>query len=289
VLLARRADGRWADAADIAAIARQLPPALRRRSARRAACAWRQGLPAGALDADRDLPKRFAVPFLVARMPEGQSRWPTRPSSSSPCGCARPTPWRATRPAVLHDLPDHPHAAAPGAVCRRGRRAGRRRRRAAAVDSCPRAGLLAGKEARYMEHEAPYGELALVCPDGQACTAGLAERAPGAAAEEPAAPDRPQPRRDDRPRHQQLPGGRPGTGYIAIDPGPADAAPGAAVARGGRRHPHDRLHPFAPRPLPGAAPLQAMCAAGAPPPILGLPSAPTARAASSSRPTVRYK
>jgi recombination protein RecT len=33
--------------------------------------------------------------------------------------------------------------------------------------SCPRAGWLAGHEARYMEHEMPYGELALVCPDGQ--------------------------------------------------------------------------------------------------------------------------
>jgi hypothetical protein len=33
--------------------------------------------------------------------------------------------------------------------------------------SCPRAGLLHGHEARYMEHEPPYGELALVCPDGQ--------------------------------------------------------------------------------------------------------------------------
>jgi recombination protein RecT len=48
---------------------------------------------------DRDLPRRFDVPFLVARMPEGQRRWPTRPSSSSRCGCARPTRWRATRPA----------------------------------------------------------------------------------------------------------------------------------------------------------------------------------------------
>ena len=36
--------------------------------------------------ADRDLPRRFAVPFLVARMPEGKSPWPTSPSSSSPCG-----------------------------------------------------------------------------------------------------------------------------------------------------------------------------------------------------------
>jgi recombination protein RecT len=33
--------------------------------------------------------------------------------------------------------------------------------------SCPRAGLLGGKEARYMEGDSPFGELALVCPDGQ--------------------------------------------------------------------------------------------------------------------------
>ena len=32
--------------------------------------------------------------------------------------------------------------------------------------SCPRTGLLGGREARYMEHEAAFGELALVCPDG---------------------------------------------------------------------------------------------------------------------------
>src|SRR4029450_1857040 len=33
--------------------------------------------------------------------------------------------------------------------------------------SCPRAGLLAGKDARYMETDSPFGELALVSPDGQ--------------------------------------------------------------------------------------------------------------------------
>jgi hypothetical protein len=33
--------------------------------------------------------------------------------------------------------------------------------------SCPRAGYLQGAEARYMEHESAYGELALTCPDGQ--------------------------------------------------------------------------------------------------------------------------
>jgi recombination protein RecT len=41
-------------------------------------------------------------------------------------------------------------------------------RRAAAVDQLPaRRPAARRKEARYMEHESPYGELALVCPDGQ--------------------------------------------------------------------------------------------------------------------------
>jgi glyoxylase-like metal-dependent hydrolase (beta-lactamase superfamily II) len=33
--------------------------------------------------------------------------------------------------------------------------------------SCPRAGWLNGKESRHMEHEPPFGELALTCRDGQ--------------------------------------------------------------------------------------------------------------------------
>jgi hypothetical protein len=45
---------------------------------------------------DRDLPQRFDVPFLVARMPRHRCRWPTTPSSSSRCGCARPTRWSGT-------------------------------------------------------------------------------------------------------------------------------------------------------------------------------------------------
>ena len=41
-----------------------------------------------------------------------------------------------------------------------------------------------------MEHEPPYGELALVCPDGQIVhTLDWQSDAAGAAAEEPAAPD----------------------------------------------------------------------------------------------------
>ncbi len=82
------------------------------------------------------------------------------------------------------------------------------------------------------------------------------------------------------------------TGFIAIDPGPADAdhlqrlwrAAAHPDGSGGNivqivcTHSH-------PDHSPGAAPLQALCRQGTqPPPILGLPSLPTARAASAFTP-----
>jgi recombination protein RecT len=77
--------------------------------------------------------------------------------------------------------------------------------------------------------------------------------------------------------------GDPTTGYIAIDPGPADAehldklwrAAGGDIRLIVCTHSH-------PDHSPGARPLQAWCKV--PPPILGLPSAPTARAASAFTP-----
>ena len=79
------------------------------------------------------------------------------------------------------------------------------------------------------------------------------------------------------------------TGFVVIDPGPADADHvqrlwAAAVhpdGRGGNIRMVVCTHSH-PDHAPGAEPLQALCAAGAgKPPILGLPSAPTARAASA--------
>lgn len=83
--------------------------------------------------------------------------------------------------------------------------------------------------------------------------------------------------------------GEPATGYTVIDPGPADAdhlqrlwqaavfedGSGGNILRIVCTHSH-------PDHSPGAAPLQALCQGG--PPILGLPSAPTARAASAFTP-----
>ncbi len=83
--------------------------------------------------------------------------------------------------------------------------------------------------------------------------------------------------------------GEPATGFTVIDPGPADKdhllrlwqaaqfedGSGGNILRIVCTHSH-------PDHSPGAAPLQALCQGG--PPILGLPSAPTARAASEFTP-----
>src|SRR5690349_3173642 len=71
LLLARRADGRYVDSTNIAALDRKSPLAVQ--------CAA-HGLTLAADEVfllthwitDRDLPRRFDVAFLVARMPEGQ-------------------------------------------------------------------------------------------------------------------------------------------------------------------------------------------------------------------------
>ena len=81
------------------------------------------------------------------------------------------------------------------------------------------------------------------------------------------------------------------TGYIAIDPGPADADHLGRLWRaalypdgsGGNIRMIVCTHSH-PDHSPGAAPLQALCPLR--PPIMGLPSAPTARAASAFTPEV---
>jgi recombination protein RecT len=150
--------------------------------------------------------------------------------------------------------------------------------------SCPRTGLLAGREVGYMEHEYPFGELALVCPDGQIAH-------PLDWQTEQAVPllknllrlTAPNPGAMTGPGTNSYLVGDPGTGYIVIDPGPADSDHLAKLwrAAGGdiRMIVCSHSHPDH---SPGARPLQAMCQT--PPPILGLPSAATARAASVFRP-----
>jgi glyoxylase-like metal-dependent hydrolase (beta-lactamase superfamily II) len=135
-----------------------------------------------------------------------------------------------------------------------------------------------------MEHEMPYGELALVCPDGQMLhhldwhtdqPVPLLKNVQRLTA--------PNPGVMTGPGTNSYLVGDPQSGYIAIDPGPDDPqhlqrlwrAAGGDIRFIVCTHSH-------PDHSPGARPLQALCAGK--PPILGLASAPTARTASQFSP-----
>jgi recombination protein RecT len=284
VLLARHADGRAADARDIAALDRHQPFAAqcRERGLRLAAdevfvlAHW---------TTDRDLPRRFDVPFLVARMPPGQRPVADEAEQFEPV-------WVSPAEALKR------HEAGTFFMIFPTIRTLQRLARFATVDavlqacageqplwtSCPRAGFLKGAEHRFMESDLPYGELALVSPDGQ-IVHHLDWRS-----DDPVRLLR-NVIRLTAPNGGVMTGpgtnsylvGDPQTGYIAIDPGPDDAghierlwrAAGGDVRLIVCTHSH-------PDHSPGARPLQALCKGQ--PPIHGLPSAPTARANSQFAP-----
>jgi recombination protein RecT len=285
VLLARRADGAHPDTAAIASLDRTASFA--------AQCAERQWQLAGSevfvlahWITDRDLPRRFDVPFLVARMPPDQTPVADEAEQFEP-SWVRPTDALARHAAgeffmifptlrTLERLQGYADVDAVLTAC-------------AATDeplwtSCPRAGLLAGREARYMEHEAPFGELALTCPDGQIVHAlDWQSLQPVALLKNLMRLTAPNPGVMTGPGTNSYLVGEPGSGYIVIDPGPADPehierlwrAAGGDIRMIVCTHSH-------PDHSPGAKPLQALCANT--PPILGLPSAPTARTASEFMP-----
>jgi recombination protein RecT len=284
VLLAQHADGRAADARDIAALDRHQPFAAqcRERGLRLAAdevfvlAHW---------TTDRDLPRRFDVPFLVARMPPGQRPVADEAEQFEPV-------WVSPAEALKR------HEAGTFFMIFPTIRTLQRLARFATVDavlqacageqplwtSCPRAGFLKGAEHRFMESDLPYGELALVSPDGQ-IVHHLDWRS-----DDPVRLLR-NVIRLTAPNGGVMTGpgtnsylvGDPQTGYIAIDPGPDDAghierlwrAAGGDVRLIVCTHSH-------PDHSPGARPLQALCKGQ--PPIHGLPSAPTARANSQFAP-----
>ena len=286
VLLAVRPDGAPATAKDVAALDRKAP-FLPQAAAR--------GLWLAAADVfvlahwitDRDLPRRFDVPFLVARMPEGQTPVADEAEQFEPVW-VRPADALARHkeghffiifPTIrtLERLLQYANVEAVLADCARTDEP--------LWTSCPRAGLLAGHEARYMEHEQPYGELELVCPDGQMLHAlDWQSEAPVALLKNVQRLTAPNAGFMTGPGTNSYLVGDPDTGYVAIDPGPADAehlerlwrAAGGQIKAIVCTHSH-------PDHSPGAKPLQAMCA-DPKPPILGLPSAPTARAASEFTP-----
>ncbi|MCR8958538.1 MBL fold metallo-hydrolase [Variovorax sp. S2] len=282
VLLARHADGRPVSAEDIASMDRSTtsPVSFVAQCEQRGLLlASDQVFTLAHWITDRDLPKRFDVPFLVARMPEGQTPTADESEQFEPCW-VRPADALARHAAgsffmifptvrTLQRLAAYAKVDAVLQAC-----AGEK----PLWTSCPRAGLLGGQDARYMEGESPYGELALVCPDGQLLHTLDWQS-------EHAVPLLKNVQRLTAPNSGAMTGpgtnsyivGDAATGYLVIDPGPNDAA---HIGRLWRATQGDiRMivctHSHADH-SPGAAPLQALCEK-AKPPILGLSSAPTAR------------
>jgi glyoxylase-like metal-dependent hydrolase (beta-lactamase superfamily II)/8-oxo-dGTP pyrophosphatase MutT (NUDIX family) len=284
VLLARHADGRPADDQDIAALQRH-QPFFAQCQARGLTLAADQVYLLAHWITDRDLPRRFDVPFLVARMPEGQAPVADEAEQFEPAW-VRPADALSRHKAgsffmifptirTLERLAQFDSVDAVLRACAGGQ---------PLWTSCPRAGLVNGAEARYMEHEAPYGELALVSPDGQLLHhLDWRTDQPVPLLRNVTRLTAPNPGVMTGPGTNSYLVGDPATGYLAIDPGPNEPehlerlwrAAGGDIRMIVCTHSH-------PDHSPGARPLQAMCKVQ--PPILGLPSAPTARAASEFTP-----
>ncbi|WPH21351.1 MBL fold metallo-hydrolase [Variovorax paradoxus] len=285
VLLARHADGRPVSAQDIASMDRSTASPVsfaEQCAARGLVLASDQVFSLAHWITDRDLPKRFDVPFLVARMPEGQTPTADESEQFEPCwvrpvdALARhaagsffmifPTVRTLQRLAAYASVDAVLQACAPQGGAEQP-----------LWTSCPRAGLLRGQDARYMESDSPYGELALVCPDGQLLHAldWQSERAVPLLrnVQRLTAPN---PGAMTGPGTNSYIVGDAATGYLVIDPGPNDAAHIDRLWRAteGNIRMIVCTHSHADH-SPGAAPLQALCKEK--PPILGLSSAPTAR------------
>lgn len=278
VLLARHAHGGYATTEDIAALDRKAPFAAQCH-ARGLTLAADQVFVLAHWVTGRDMPSRFDVPFLVARMPEGQSPVADEAEQFDPVW-VRPSEALARHregdlfmifPTLrtLERLQHYPHVDAVLQAC-------------ALSDeplwtSCPRGGLLAGQLARFMESDAPYGELALTCPDGQIVhSLDWQTAAPVQLLKHVKRLTAPNPGMMTGPGTNTYIVGDADSGYIVIDPGPDDAGHIRRLhaATGGRIQAIVCTHSHADH-SPAARPLQALCAS--PPPILGLASAATAR------------
>lgn len=244
--------------------------------------------------ADRTLPKRFSVPFFVARMPEGQipeadgteqfePTW-IRPQDAVQRFEARTLSLLFPTLRTLQHLGRYANTDAVLAALRGEQ---------PLWQSCPRTGFVDGREKRHMESDMAYGELELVCPDGQVShhLDWQSERA---------VPLRRNLLRLTAPNPGTMTGpgtnsylvGDAATGFIAIDPGPDEPAHLQRLfeAAGGDIRYIVCTHSH-PDHSPGAAPLQALVeqAGRARPPVMGLPSAPTARANSRFKPDITLR
>jgi recombination protein RecT len=225
ILLAHRSDGSWCTQADIQALDRTAAfyPQMQAKQYKLAAdkvFIWAHWV------TDRDMDRRFDVPFLVARMPEGQHPVADETEQFAP-------EWVRPADALAR------HAAGTFLMIYPTLRTLEHLQKFADVDavlsacagdkpqwvSCPRAGLLQGEVARFMEHEAPFGELAMVCPDGQIVHAlDWQHTKPVQLLKHVMRLTAPNPGMMTGPGTNTYIVGTPETGYVVIDPGPDNSA-----------------------------------------------------------------
>jgi recombination protein RecT len=293
ILLARKKDGAWCNQTEVDALGRSAPFYAQMQEHGYTLAADLVFLLAHWIT-DRDLPRRFDVPFLVARMPEGQHPVADEAEQFAP-------EWIRPADALAR------HAQNDFFIIFPTIRTLERLQAFSTVDavlqacageqplwtSCPRAGLKDGKEVRFMEHEAAFGELAMVCPDGQIVHPLDWQHAqPVPLLQHVMRLTAPNPGMMTGPGTNTYIIGTADTGYIVVDPGPNDKGHIQRIlqATQGDINAIVCTHSHADH-SPAAQPLQAavvestntvpgdlmgefarhMC------PILGIPSAPTAR------------
>ena len=295
VLLARRADGSPATQVEVD----QLDASIGRRNTAEAfyqACA-QMGLQ---LMVDQvfvlarwigplDIPKRFDTPFLVARMPAGQTVQTDEHEQFQA---------RWVRPAEALELHEKKQFAIMFPTERTLRRIAHFETVDALLDACseeplwtycPRGALDNGKEARIVNDELAFGEIGLVTPHGQvAHTLEWQHERPVPLLRNVRRLTAPNANRMTGPGTNSYIVGTEASGYAVIDPGPAlDThqqklleATGGDVRLIICTHSH-------PDHSPGAVLLQQLCAMMAEkptPPIYGVPHGPDARADSQFLP-----
>ena len=242
---------------------------------------------------DRDLKRRFDVPFLVARMPDHQTPVADEQEQFEPVWIRPAEALRRHReedffiifPTIrtLERMQAHDNVDSVLQACANEQ---------PWFTSCPRAGFLNAQEARFMEHDAPYGELALTCRDGQIVHhLDWQTQKPVRLLQHVQRLTAPNPSVITGPGTNSYVVGDADSGFIIIDPVPPDAAHVQRlwdITQGQIQaivctHSH-------PDHSPGAALLQALCAQhGVQVHTLGMASLPTARAHSDFVPDRELK
>ena len=242
---------------------------------------------------DRDLKRRFDVPFLVARMPDHQTPVADEQEQFEPVWIRPAEALRRHReedffiifPTIrtLERMQAHPTVDSVLQACASEQ---------PWFTSCPRAGFLNAQEARFMEHDAPYGELALTCRDGQIVHhLDWQTNKPVRLLQHVQRLTAPNPSVMTGPGTNSYVVGDADSGFIVIDPGPPDAAHVQRLWDITQGHIQAIVCTHShPDHSPGAALLQALCAQhGVQVHTLGMASLPTARAHSDFVPDRELK